>query len=103
MLSAMINIDCAPNHNLVRVPEIIMFSHLLLFCAIWGCISCVRDSGDEKLHEQLLPKKEPEKHHASELGHAGFFARWILAWINPLLRLGCSKTLELEDIPSLCF
>ncbi|KAI4324776.1 hypothetical protein MLD38_030232 [Melastoma candidum] len=87
----------------IGLPEIVTWplSYLLLFCAIRGCISRDRDSGDEKLREPILPEKELGKRRVSGLGHAGFFSRLIFAWINPLLRLGCSKTLELDDIPSL--
>jgi hypothetical protein len=35
------------------------------------------------------------------LAHATFLSKFIFSWVNSLLRLGYSKPLNLEDIPSL--
>ncbi|KAH0982448.1 hypothetical protein GBA52_009625 [Prunus armeniaca] len=51
--------------------------------------------------EPLLDKKSAGKSQKTELEHASFLSKLTFAWINPLLKLGSSKTLALEDIPSL--
>ncbi|KAI5336857.1 hypothetical protein L3X38_016126 [Prunus dulcis] len=51
--------------------------------------------------EPLLDKKSSGKSQKTELEHASFLSKLTFAWINPLLKLGSSKTLALEDIPSL--
>jgi hypothetical protein len=37
----------------------------------------------------------------SKLGQAGVISRLTISWINPVLKLGYSKPLVLEDIPTL--
>ncbi|PQM33366.1 ABC transporter C family member 8-like isoform X2 [Prunus yedoensis var. nudiflora] len=51
--------------------------------------------------EPLLDKKSSGKSQKTKLEHASFLSKLTFAWINPLLNLGSSKTLALEDIPSL--
>ncbi|XP_004305814.1 PREDICTED: ABC transporter C family member 8-like [Fragaria vesca subsp. vesca] len=48
---------------------------------------------DGNLSEPLLAK--------TKLDHASFLSRLTFSWVNPLLKLGSSKALDLEDIPSL--
>ncbi|RXH67363.1 hypothetical protein DVH24_027483 [Malus domestica] len=56
---------------------------------------------DNSLSEPLLANKSIGKSQKSELDHASFLSKLTFAWINRLLNLGSSKTLALEDIPSL--
>ncbi|KDO65314.1 hypothetical protein CISIN_1g000481mg [Citrus sinensis] len=51
---------------------------------------------DKSLSEPLLAEK-----NQTELGKAGLLRKLTFSWINPLLSLGYSKPLALEDIPSL--
>ncbi|KAB2612958.1 ABC transporter C family member 8 [Pyrus ussuriensis x Pyrus communis] len=94
---------------LVRTHSIQMFdamtwpmSFLLLLCAVRNVGHCVHQHAqDNSLSEPLLSKKSTGKSQKSELDRASFLSKLIFAWINPLLNLGSSKTLALEDIPSL--
>ncbi|PRQ51285.1 putative xenobiotic-transporting ATPase [Rosa chinensis] len=56
---------------------------------------------DSSLSEPLLAQNSAGKTQQTELGHASLLSKLIFSWINPLLKLGFSKTLALEDIPSL--
>ncbi|KEH18316.1 ABC transporter C family member 8 isoform X2 [Medicago truncatula] len=51
------------------------------------------------ISEPLLAQKVETKQ--TGLGHATFLSKLIFSWVNSLLRLGYSKPLDLEDIPSL--
>ncbi|PRQ51941.1 putative xenobiotic-transporting ATPase [Rosa chinensis] len=48
---------------------------------------------DSSLSEPLLAK--------TKLDQASFLSKLTLSWVNPLLKLGSSRALDLEDIPSL--
>ncbi|KAK9281825.1 hypothetical protein L1049_004731 [Liquidambar formosana] len=75
-------------------------SFLLLFCALRNISHFVsQDTSNKSLSEPLLAEKS-EKGRTG-LAHASFLSQLTFSWINPLLRLGYSKTLALEDIPSL--
>ncbi|XP_073265858.1 ABC transporter C family member 8 isoform X2 [Populus alba] len=54
---------------------------------------------------KLPSNREGEKKEGagteSKLGQAGVISRLIISWINPVLKLGYSKPLVLEDIPTL--
>ena len=70
---------------------------LLLLCAL-GML--LRQShgrqDDDDLSEPLIDKAAV---HDSELYRAGLFGQLAFSWLNPLLRLGRSKALDLADIP----
>ncbi|KAL3720877.1 hypothetical protein ACJRO7_005650 [Eucalyptus globulus] len=72
---------------------------LLLFCAFRIYFMVPKPKSDEKLYEPLLGAKPYESR--SQLGCARCLSKLTFSWINPLLRLGYSKPLEFEDIPSL--
>ncbi|PON80642.1 hypothetical protein PanWU01x14_001980 [Parasponia andersonii] len=55
---------------------------------------------DHSLSE-LLVVQEADEQTKTELDHVGFFKKLTFSWIGPLLSLGYSKSLFLEDIPSL--
>ncbi|KAM2078847.1 hypothetical protein ACFX1R_026426 [Malus domestica] len=94
---------------LVRTHSIEMFdamtwpvSLLLLLCAVRNLSHFVHQHAqDNSLSEPLLANKSIGKSQKSELDHATFLSKLTFAWINRLLNLGSSKTLALEDIPSL--
>lgn len=80
------------------VPWLINF--LLFICALRNLIHFVSQHNlDNSLSEPLLAKKYEK--NQSELGQASFLGKLTFSWINPLLSLGYSKILALEDIPSL--
>lgn len=72
---------------------------LLLFCAFRKYVVVPEPNPHEKLYEPLLGAKPDESR--SQLGCASCLSKLTFAWINPLLRLGYSKLLEFQDIPSL--
>ncbi|CAN6707296.1 unnamed protein product [Malus baccata var. baccata] len=94
---------------LVRTHSIEMFDAmtwpvrlLLLLCAVRNLSHFVHQHAqDNSLSEPLLANKSIGKSQKSELDHASFLSKLTFAWINRLLNLGSSKTLALEDIPSL--
>ncbi|VVA24252.1 PREDICTED: ABC transporter [Prunus dulcis] len=94
---------------LIRTHNIHMFDAmtwpgnlLLLLCAVRNLSQCVHQHAqDNSLSEPLLARKSAGKSQKTELEHASFLSKLTFAWINPLLKLGSSKTLALEDIPSL--
>ncbi|CAN1785879.1 ABC transporter C family member 8 [Linum perenne] len=87
---------------------IVLFSwpvnFLLLYSAFRNLIHFTSqeamDYDDAKdMSEPLLPGKDEK--NESKMGQANFFGKIVFSWINPLLTLGFSKPLKLEDIPSL--
>ncbi|KAH1240203.1 ABC transporter C family member 8 [Glycine max] len=72
---------------------------LLLFCAFQNLCYYVSQSLPESLSEPLLAQEVDTKQ--TELGHSTFLSKLTFSWVNSLLRLGYSKPLALEDIPSL--
>ncbi|KAI9162259.1 hypothetical protein LWI28_025524 [Acer negundo] len=71
---------------------------LLLFCAFRN-FSHVENTEDNGLSEPLLVEKAEKKQ--TKLGNGSLISKLTFSWINPLLSLGYSKPLVLEDIPSL--
>lgn len=73
---------------------------LLFFCAVRNFSQFVsQDMAKEELSESLLAEDSQERH--SKLGQASFPSKLVFFWVNPLLSLGYSKPLILEDIPYL--
>lgn len=69
---------------------------LLLLCALGSLLRRSRgQQDDDGLSEPLIDKAV----HDSELYRAGLFSQLAFSWLNPLLRLGRSKALDLADIP----
>ncbi|KAM7254412.1 hypothetical protein ACFE04_003792 [Oxalis oulophora] len=74
---------------------------LLLVCAFRNFSSLSHDQllDDETLEQPFLAKKDQSKQ--TELFQASFIKKLTFSWISSLLKLGYSKPLNLEDIPSL--
>jgi ATP-binding cassette subfamily C (CFTR/MRP) protein 2 len=73
---------------------------LLLCCAI----KAVRHRTfirTKDLSDPLLKETAAEKTKVTPLSKAGIFNRLTFKWLDPLLHIGYSKTLELNDIPHL--
>ncbi|MQL75000.1 hypothetical protein Taro_007349 [Colocasia esculenta] len=77
-------------------------SLLLLFCALKLTRSPTHQhsASNRGLSEPLLNGGGGEE-RKTELTRAGFFSKLTFSWLNPLLRLGRSKPLGLDDIPCL--
>ncbi|RCV22675.1 hypothetical protein SETIT_4G239600v2 [Setaria italica] len=78
---------------------------LLLLCALGSVLrrshgQCrdASDDGNGSLSEPLIGK-DGKAVPTSELYRAGLFRQLAFSWLNPLLRLGRSKALDLDDIP----
>ncbi|XP_020574947.1 ABC transporter C family member 8-like [Phalaenopsis equestris] len=67
---------------------------LLIFCAFK---LLMRTSFSDSLSSPLLL----HQNERTNLNKASLFSRLTFSWLNPLLRLGSSKPLALEDIPAL--
>ncbi|KAL6602857.1 hypothetical protein ACP70R_043218 [Stipagrostis hirtigluma subsp. patula] len=79
-----------------------LVNFLLLLCALASLLR--RSHGRHRdayngdgLSEPLI--EEDKAVHTSELYQAGLFSQLAFSWLNPLLRLGRSKALDLADIP----
>ncbi|KAK8457009.1 hypothetical protein SEVIR_3G114300v4 [Setaria viridis] len=73
-------------------------SSMLLLCAISVCRGGT--TGGEET-QPLLTAGGGDQRKAAAFGEAGFFSRLTFMWMDPLLRLGYSKPLDLSDIPPL--
>ncbi|XP_020574939.1 ABC transporter C family member 8-like [Phalaenopsis equestris] len=92
--------DLVENHSLPILVIIQWIVNLLLLYYALKLIIKNKLNGkpaSESLSQTLLEKENG----ISNLSKAGIFSRLTFTWQNPLLRLGRSKTLELNDIPSL--
>ncbi|KAL6996353.1 ATP-binding cassette sub- C member 8 [Sarracenia purpurea var. burkii] len=91
------------NHATIQILDIAawLVTLLLFFSALRNFIShfFFRSASEKVLSEPLLVEF-PERNH-SKIGHASLLSKLTFSWINPLLRLGYSKFLALEDIPDL--
>ncbi|CAI9114290.1 OLC1v1014975C1 [Oldenlandia corymbosa var. corymbosa] len=76
---------------------------LLLFCAMSTLqITIYRPTTENAALLEPLLTEDPHKGHTSiNLGQVSFFSKLTLSWVKPLLHLGNSKTLAIEDIPCL--
>ncbi|KAA8540301.1 hypothetical protein F0562_024136 [Nyssa sinensis] len=73
---------------------------LLLLCSLRNFSHFVSlNTAGQRLSEPLLVE-ESEKRY-SQVGQASFLSKLTFSWLNPLLQLGYSKPLVLEDIPDL--
>ncbi|WOL09093.1 hypothetical protein Cni_G17846 [Canna indica] len=75
---------------------------LLLFCTIKLLLQrhLQRRNRENGLSQPLLDQETPK---SSEQKKPGLFSRLSFSWLNPLLRRGYSKPLQLHDIPPLSF
>ncbi|CAL5096709.1 unnamed protein product [Urochloa decumbens] len=83
-------------------------SSMLLLCAIGVCMGGTAggdgDGGEEETRRPLLAPGGGGGQRRSKValfGEAGFLSRLTFTWMDPLLRLGYSKPLDLGDIPPL--
>lgn len=102
LLISAINIEVlVKSHNIQHLEVAAwLVNFLVLFCALRTFQHAISDPNLEKsdLSEPLLGN-EVHDENCINLGQATFFSKLSFSWINPLLRLGNTKTLALEDIP----
>ncbi|RLN11969.1 ABC transporter C family member 8-like isoform X1 [Panicum miliaceum] len=75
---------------------------LLLLCALGSVLrrsDGQRHDASGGLSEPLIGQDGDKAVPTSELYRAGLFRQLAFSWLNPLLRLGRSKALDLADIP----
>lgn len=103
LLISALNVEILVRNHGLHVLEVVSWfgSFLLLFCAVkkfHGLAGFRRSrTAENGLREPLLTQQDG---HCA-IGHASFFGKLSFSWINPLLRVGSSRTLSLEDVPSL--
>lgn len=98
------NVEILAGGHRLDITEVVAWpaNFLLLVCALVSLLQQRHGnhkdaSNDDGLSEPLIDKDEPV--HTSELYRSGLFGQLAFSWLNPLLRLGRSKALDLADIP----
>ncbi|CAI9114291.1 OLC1v1014977C1 [Oldenlandia corymbosa var. corymbosa] len=102
LLISALNIEFLVKFQSIELIEIAAWigNFLLVFCAfrIIHLMFTHRNTMENNtLSEPLLGHDKS----STSLDRASFFSELFFTWINPLLKIGNSKTLALEDIPSL--
>ncbi|XP_062153987.1 ABC transporter C family member 8-like [Alnus glutinosa] len=101
-LVSALNIQILLRTHSIEILDVVPWpiNFLLFLCAFRNLGHFVsQDNLDSSLSEPLLAKKTGK--NQTGLGQASFPSKLSFSWINPLLILGYSKPLALEDIPSL--
>lgn len=100
-ISALNIADLVKSHHMQILEVAPWIANWLLFvCALRNLHGIFSQSAlDNSFLEALLVEKS-EKSRV-DLTQASFLSKLLFSWINPLLRLGKSKPLTLDDIPSL--
>lgn len=95
------------NHNILHIPLLVskVISTLLgLFLCNVG-ISGKNEAEDSRFGEPLLTGKELNKSNGGErvtpYSNASLFSILTFSWMSPLISLGYTKRLDLEDVPQL--
>ncbi|XP_062178955.1 ABC transporter C family member 8-like isoform X2 [Phragmites australis] len=97
------NVELLARGHRLDVAEAVAWpaNFLLLLCALGSLLRRShghhQDASNNSLSEPLIDKDKAV--HTSELYRAGLFSQLAFSWLNPLLRLGRSKALDLADIP----
>ncbi|KAJ6389507.1 hypothetical protein OIU77_027769 [Salix suchowensis] len=102
LLISALNIEILARERSIQILDVFPWpvNFLLLFCAFRNLnhFACLKTS-DKSLSEPLIGGKDVK--NRSKLYRASFLSRLTFSWISPVLGLGYSKPLDLEDIPSL--
>ncbi|KAK2406348.1 ABC transporter C family member [Trifolium repens] len=101
VLVSTLNIEILLKDHAIETFDIVQWlvHFLLLYCAFKNLGYLGEHSVQEFIYEPLLAQNNEIKQ--TGLGHATFPSKLIFSWVNSLLSLGYSKSLALEDIPSL--
>ncbi|KAJ6348226.1 hypothetical protein OIU76_004656 [Salix suchowensis] len=102
LLISALNIEILARERSIQILDVFPWpvNFLLLFCAFRNLnhFACLKTT-DKSLSEPLIGGKDVK--NRSKLYRASFLSRLTFSWISPVLGLGYSKPLDLEDIPSL--
>ncbi|KAE7999130.1 hypothetical protein FH972_003600 [Carpinus fangiana] len=101
-LVSALNIQVLLRTHSIEILDVVPWpiNFLLFLCAFRNLSHFAsQDNLDDNLSEPLLAKTTGKDQRG--LGQASFPSKLSFSWINPLLILGNSKPLALEDIPSL--
>ncbi|CAJ1950915.1 unnamed protein product [Sphenostylis stenocarpa] len=104
-ISIALNIEIMFKEHTVELFEMVQWlvHFLLLFCSFQnlGCFVTFRSIQEDiaSLSEPLIAQKVETTQ--TQLGRATLLSKLTFSWVNSLLRLGYSKPLAVEDIPSL--
>ncbi|KAL6841672.1 hypothetical protein ACP4OV_028501 [Aristida adscensionis] len=96
------NAEVLAGGHALAITELVVWpaNFSLLLCALASLLrGSHRDASndDDALSEPLIDKDRTV--NTSELYRAGLFGQLAFSWLNPLLRLGRSRALDLADIP----
>ncbi|KAG7997591.1 hypothetical protein I3843_01G218100 [Carya illinoinensis] len=101
-LVSALNIEVLLRSRRIEILDMVPWpiNFLLFLCALRNlCHFVSRHNLDSSQAEPLLAKKIEKSQ--TDLGQASVLSKLTFSWINPLLSLGYSKPLALEDIPCL--
>lgn len=101
-LISAVNVEKLSRTRSIKVIDVVQWivNFFILVCASKNLKEMVSNqSQDDGLLEPLVIKNAERSR--IELDQAGFLSKLTFSWIGPLLSLGYSKPLSLEDIPSL--
>ncbi|CAK7356835.1 unnamed protein product [Dovyalis caffra] len=102
ILVSALNIEILAREGTIQILDMLPWpvNFLLLLCAFrnFNHFASVQ-TPDKSLSEPLLGEKDEK--NRSKLERASFLSKLTFSWISPLLGLGYSKPLDIEDIPSL--
>ncbi|KAL6006016.1 hypothetical protein ACLOJK_040061 [Asimina triloba] len=100
LLSA-VNVELLVKNHSIPVLDLALWPMNLLL--LFRAIQLIRDliSSDTQYESLSEPLLAEEGENRTRYQKIGFVSHVAFSWINPLLRLGYSKKLEINDIPSL--
>lgn len=91
------------DHHNLQVLDILSWSasFLLLFCSIKLIVQRHLHKGNLEQHGLSQPFLTQKSTKNATPAEVGLISRLTFSWLNPLLRVGYSKPLQLDDIPPL--
>ncbi|XP_043721902.1 ABC transporter C family member 8-like [Telopea speciosissima] len=101
VLASVLNVEVLLKMQGIHIIDIVSWpAKLMLLLCAWKHFSqsASQNRPDQSLSEPLIGKSET---HRTELCRASFISRLTFSWLHPLLSLGHSKPLGLDDVPDL--
>ncbi|KAH7657583.1 Xenobiotic-transporting ATPase protein [Dioscorea alata] len=101
LLVSIINIESMVNGDVLSVFDSITWvvSLLLFFSALRLILGKERNSENNTISEHLLVSEDGD--NGTMFSNASLWSKLTFSWMNPLMSLGHSKSLDLNDIPPL--